>query len=258
MPRSCSGCGHDSSRRPGLRVSADVDGVRIEIVRVARTLRAGGLAVGTSGNVGARLDDGRIAITPSTMDYDEMTPGDVVIVDADGTPSEGRWRPSSELPIHLAVFAARPDVRAIVHSHSPFATVYAAARRPVPAVHYVLALLVGPGRDVLRVAPYATFGTGQLARNVVQTLGADHAVLLANHGAVAVGGSLASALGRAERVEELAMLAWRAEQLGGAVLLDAAELDRVRDQMAKHPRQRSAEPGASPRTLGREADDDGS
>ena len=210
---------------------------RGEIVRVARLLRARGLAIGTSGNVGARLEDGRIAITPSTMDYDEMTPDDVVIVEADGSPSEGRHRPSSELRIHVEVFASRADARAIVHTHSPFATTFAAARRPVPAVHYVLALLVAPGRDALRVAEYATFGTAELARNVVQALGDDHAVLLANHGAIAVAGSLRSALGRAERVEELAMLAWRAEQLGGAALLDAAELDRVREQMARFPRQ---------------------
>jgi L-fuculose-phosphate aldolase len=160
-----------------------------------------------------------------------------VIVEADGTPSEGRHRPSSELGLHVRLFAARPDVAAIVHSHSPFATTFAAARRPVPAVHYVLALLVGPGRDTLRVARYATFGTDELARHAVEALGGDNAVLLANHGAIAVAATLRSALGRAERVEELAMLAWRAEQLGGATLLDAAELDRVREQMARFPRQ---------------------
>jgi L-fuculose-phosphate aldolase len=217
----------------------DVAAVRAEIVRVARALREGRLAIGTSGNVGARLTDGRIAITPSTMDYDEMTPDDVVIVEADGSPSEGRHRPSSELRIHVGVFAARPDVRAIVHTHSPFATTFAAARRPVPAVHYVLALLVAPGRATLRVADYATFGTPELARNAVRALGDDHAVLLANHGAIAVAGSLRSALRRAERVEELAMLAWRAEHIGGAILLDAAELDRVRAQMERFPRQRT-------------------
>ena len=216
--------------------------IRVEIVRVARLLRERGLAIGTSGNVGARLDDGRIAVTPSTMDYDEMTPDDVVIVEPDGTPSEGRHSPSSELQLHLAVFTARPDVRAIVHSHSPFATTFAAVRREIPAVHYVLALLVEPGRDTIRVAPYATFGTEELARNAVATLGGDQAVLLANHGAIAVAGSLASALGRAERIEELATLAWRAEQLGGATLLDADELDRVRDQMDRFPRQRSTMP----------------
>jgi L-fuculose-phosphate aldolase len=173
------------------------------------------------------------------MDYDEMTADDVVLVEPDGSLSEGRNQPSSELRLHRAVFAARPAVKAIVHTHSPFATVFGVARREVPAVHYVMALLVTPGRDTIRVAPYATFGTEELARNVAATLGDDHAVLLANHGAIAVGMTLASALGRAERVEELAMLAWRAEQIGGATLLDAAELDRVRDQMARFPRQRS-------------------
>jgi L-fuculose-phosphate aldolase len=218
-------------------VTGDIAGVRLEVVRVARLLRERGLAVGTSGNVGARLDDGRIAITPSTMDYDELSADDIVIVGADGSRSEGRRSPSSELALHVAVFAARPDVRAIVHTHSPFAMTFGVARREVPAVHYVLAMLVAPGRDTLRVAPYATFGTEELARNVAATLGDDQAVLLANHGAIAVAGSLASALGRAERVEELAMLAWRAEQIGGAMLLDAGELVRVRDQMARFPRQ---------------------
>ena len=218
-------------------MTQDVAAVRAEVVRVARLLRERGLAIGTSGNVGARLDDGRIAITPSTMDYDEMTADDIVIVGADGSPSEGRHRPSSELHLHVAVFAARPEVKAIVHTHSPFATTFGAARREIPAVHYVLALLVAPGRDRLRVAPYATFGTEELARNAAATLGDDNAVLLANHGAIAVAGSLSSALSRAERVEELAMLAWRADQIGGATLLDAEELDRVRDQMARFPRQ---------------------
>jgi L-fuculose-phosphate aldolase len=218
-------------------LTQDVAAVRAEVVRVARLLRERGLAIGTSGNVGARLDDGRIAITPSTMDYDEMTADDIVIVGADGSPSEGRHRPSSELHLHVAVFAARPEVKAIVHTHSPFATTFGAARREIPAVHYVLALLVAPGRDRLRVAPYATFGTEELARNAAATLGDDNAVLLANHGAIAVAGSLSSALSRAERVEELAMLAWRADQIGGATLLDAEELDRVRDQMARFPRQ---------------------
>ena len=212
-------------------------GIRAEVARVARLLPERGLAIGTSGNVGARLEDGRIAITPSTLPYDEMTGDDIVIVEPDGTPSVGRHRPSSELPIHLAVFAGRPDVRAVVHTHSPFATAFAVARRPVPAVHYILALLVGPGRDDLRVAPYATFGTAELARNLVETLGADQATLLANHGSIAVGDSLVTALARAERVEELAMLAWRAEQIGRAHPLDAGELDRVRDQMARFPRQ---------------------
>jgi L-fuculose-phosphate aldolase len=213
---------------------------RAEIVRVARLLRARGLAIGTSGNVGARLADGRIAITPSTMEYDDMKPADVVIVTADGAPSEGAHTPSSELALHVEIFRARPDVQAIVHTHSGWAMVFAARRREIPAVHYVIASLVAPGRDSIRIAEYATFGTVELARNAVAALGADQAVLLANHGAVAVGASLASALTRAERIEELASIAWRAELLGGTTTLDALELDRVRDQMARFPRQHSS------------------
>ncbi len=172
------------------------------------------------------------------MAYDEMTRADVVIVEADGSPSEGRWRPSSELPLHVAIFAARPDVAAIVHTHSPFAMAWSAARRAIPAAHYVIASLVAAGGDAIRVAHYATFGTEQLARNAVAALGDDNTVLLANHGAVAVARSLASAFGRAERIEELATIAWRAEQIGSPVSLDANELDRVREQMARFPRQR--------------------
>jgi L-fuculose-phosphate aldolase len=218
--------------------------VAAEIVRVARLLRTRGLAIGTSGNVGARLDDGRLAITPSSMDYDVMTPEDVVIVEPDGSPSAGRRRPSSELPpLHLALFAARPDVGAIVHTHSPFATTFAAVRREVPPVHYVLAPLVAPGHDALRVADYATFGSEELARNAVAALGTDNACLLANHGAIAVARTLATAFSRAERVEELAMIAWRAEQIGGAARLSAAQLDDAREQMARFPLQTAEETG---------------
>ena len=229
-------------------MSDDVDAVRAEIVRVARLLRSRGLAIGTSGNVGARLGDGRIAVTPSTMDYDEMTPADVVLLHPDGAPSEGRHRPSSEFRIHVEIFAARPDVDAIVHTHSPFATAWSAMRRDVPAFHYVLAPLVAAGRQTLRVAPYATFGTAELARNAVTTLDADHGVLLANHGAVAVSRTLAGALLRAERIEELAMIATRVTGLAGAGIkaraLTAAELDDARDQMSRHPLQHSATDGS--------------
>jgi ribulose-5-phosphate 4-epimerase/fuculose-1-phosphate aldolase len=236
----------DRADRPAIQdgQEAEVSAIRAEIVRVARLLRVRGLAIGTSGNVGARLPDGRIAVTPSTMDYDEMTPDDVVIVAPDGSPSEGERAPSSEIRIHLGVFAARSDVAAIVHTHSPFASTWAATRRPIPAVHYVIAPLVVPGGDSIRVAAYATFGTPELAANAVATLANDHAVLLANHGAIAVGKTLAGALLRAERVEELAMLAWRTEQIGGATLLEADELDRVREQMDRFPRQRGGRVGS--------------
>ena len=207
------------------------------VATAARLLRERGLAVGTSGNVSVRLADGRIALTPATMDPDEMTADHIVLVSVDGQVVGGRRQASSELPLHLAVYAARPDVAAIVHIHSPFATAWSIVRRPIPAVHYILGPLVAPGRDRLGVAEYATFGSDELARNVVEALGSDHAVLLASHGAVAVGPDLVTAFARAERVEELAMLASRATAIGEPALLEADELDRVRDQMARYPRQ---------------------
>ncbi|HET7473210.1 MAG TPA: class II aldolase/adducin family protein [Candidatus Limnocylindrales bacterium] len=210
---------------------------RTELVRTAQLLRARGLAVGTSGNVSIRRADGRIVVTPANLDYDELTDADLVVVDTTGAVLDGSRRPTSELALHLAVYAARPDVAAIVHTHSPFATAFSVVRRPIPAVHYVLATLVEPGGDAIAIAEYATFGTPELARNAVSALGADHAALLASHGAIAVGGDLATAFARAERIEELAMLAWRAAAIGEPTVLDAAELDRVRAQMTRFPRQ---------------------
>ena len=227
----------DLASGPAAPVAPATDAVRSEIVRVARALRERGLAIGTSGNVGVRLADGRLAITPSTMDYDEMTPDDVVIVEADGAPSEGRNRPSSELALHVALFAARPDIRAIVHSHSPFATAWATTRRPLPAVHYVLAVLVGAGRDTLRVADYATFGTDELARNTVTALGADRPAFSPTT-------APSRSRGRSARPcsARSGSRSWRCSP--GARTRSAArssssadELDRARDQMSRFPRQ---------------------
>jgi L-fuculose-phosphate aldolase len=190
--------------------------------------------------VSARDGADRILVTPANLDYDELTEADLVVVDPAGAVVEGARRATSELPLHLAVYAARSDVGAIVHTHSPFATTFSAVRRPIPAVHYVLATVVQPGRDRIGIAAYATFGTPELGRNAVDALGADHAVLLASHGAIALGADLAAAFARAERVEELAMLAWRAMAIGEPTLLAADELDRVRDQMARFPRQTRA------------------
>jgi L-fuculose-phosphate aldolase len=213
------------------------DDPRTELVGAARSMRARRLVVGTSGNVSVRDGADRILVTPANLEYDELAEADLGVVDGSGAVLGGTRRATSELQLHLAVYAARPDGRAIVHPHTPFATAFAAARRPIPAVHYVLATLVEPGRDAIGVAEYATFGTPELARNAVVALGPDHGVLLASHGAIAVGPDLATAFTRAERIEELATLALRAEALGGATRLDADELDRVRDQLARFPRQ---------------------
>jgi L-fuculose-phosphate aldolase len=214
-------------------VSHAVREARGEVVRIARLLGARGLAVGTSGNVGLRLDDGRIAITPSTMEYDEITVEDVAIVTADGSPSEGRRRPSSELPLHLAVFAARPDVAAIVHTHSPFATALSTARREIPAIHYVLAPLVAPGHDRLRVAPYATFGTEELARNVETALEGRTACLMQNHGHVGYAHDLDAAVESALLVEWACTVYWRARAIGEPAALSEQQMQDVVEQVVR-------------------------
>jgi L-fuculose-phosphate aldolase len=207
---------------------------REALVAVAQGLRMEGILAGSSGNLSIRLTDGRVAITPAAIPYDEMDGDDIVVIGGAETAAVGNRRPSSEYRLHLAIYAARTDVGAIVHAHSPFATTFATAHEPIPAVHYVIAPLIDSRSDRIRVAPYATFGTAALAEAAVATLGADNAILLASHGSVAVAGDpgdLAAAADRSRTIEELAALAWRARALGGARVIDRDELERVRDQL---------------------------
>lgn len=204
---------------------------RDALAAAARRLHAEALLTGTSGNLSVRLLGERVAITPAAVPYEEMEGDDVVVIGDAGIAALADRRPSSEYRLHLAIYAARRDVGAIVHTHSPFATAFAVAREPIPAVHYVIAPLLAERGDRIRVAPYATFGTQELADACVATLGADNAVLLASHGAVAVATDLPTAMDRARTIEELAALAWRARTLGGTNAIDQAELARVRDQL---------------------------
>jgi L-fuculose-phosphate aldolase len=196
---------------------------RAEVVAAALELLGSGLVRGTAGNVSVRPDGGELVVmTPTGVDYRRLDPADVSVVGLDGRLVEG-LAPSSELPMHLAVYRARADVGAIVHTHSVFATTLAVLGEELPGVHYVLA---HAGRRV-RVAPYATYGLEALARGCVEALGADGAVLLANHGVLAVGSALPDAMVVAEAVEYTAELYWRARQLGTPAVLPDEELDRV-------------------------------
>lgn len=195
---------------------------RGDVAAAARRLFEAGLLRGTAGNLSVR-SGGLVAVTPSGVDYRLLDPGAVAVVDLDGRQVEGTLAPSSELPLHLAVYRARPDVAAVVHTHSVFATTFAVLGEELPAVHYLLA---HAGRRV-RVAPYATFGSGELADACVAALAGDRAVLLANHGVVAVGSDLERALLAAEAVEEVAELCWRARCLGTPAVLPDEEMDRV-------------------------------
>jgi L-fuculose-phosphate aldolase len=206
--------------------------LRRDIVTTGRALDEAGLVPGKSGNVSCRVPGG-LLITPSGVPYAELEADDLVVVDARGAVLAGSRRPSSEWPMHAAVYASRPDVAAIVHTHSPRATALACAGRGIPAFHYMIALA---GGDV-RCTPYATFGTDELATNAVRGLDGRRAVLLGNHGVLAVGGSLRAACAVAFEVENLALqyLEIKAAGLEPAVLSDA-ELAKVIDKFADYGR----------------------
>jgi L-fuculose-phosphate aldolase len=206
--------------------------LRSEIVAVSRALDDAGLVPSKSGNVSCRVAGGFL-ITPSGVPYQQMEPGQVVALDASGAVVQGGLRPSSEWPMHAAIYAHRPEVAAIVHTHSPRATALACARLGIPSFHYMIALAGGD----IRCMPYATFGTDELARNAVCGLEGRRAVLLANHGVVAVGASLRDAHAVAFEVENLASQYLDLKAAGlDPVVLDDVELARVIAKFADYGR----------------------
>jgi len=200
----------------------DTRALRARIVATALAMNAQGINRGKSGNVSARIDDGFL-ITPSALPYEETKPRDIVALDGTGNATGGR-KPSSEWRFHRDIYAARADVAAIVHAHSPFATTLACLERPIPAFHYMVA--VAGGGDI-RCAPYATFGTQTLSDHAVAALDGRRACLLAHHGMIAVGASLGSALALAVEVETLAEMYWRSIVVGEPTLLSDDEMARV-------------------------------
>lgn len=192
------------------------------ICDVYRRLEARGLNRGATGNVSVRLRNGCL-ITPSGATAASLTPGGLVRLDSNGNAPEG-GRPSSEWPLHLAVYTVRGAINAIVHTHSPAASTLAGLRRGLPAFHYMVA--IAGGRDV-RCADYALFGSAALSAVAVDALEGRKACLLANHGLVAAGESLDEALGVAEEIEALCSQYLQACAVGEPALLSDAEMDAV-------------------------------
>jgi len=196
--------------------------LRKQIIATALEMNARGLNRGKSGNVSARFDAGFL-VTPTGMAYESTQPVDIVAMTQDGT-ARGPRLPSSEWRFHRDIYAARREVGAIVHAHSPFATSIACLGRDIPPFHYMIA--VAGGKDI-RCAAYATFGTQQLSDHALCALAGRKACLLANHGMIAVGASLTAALALAIEVEALAEQYWRALQIGTPNLLCDAEMEIV-------------------------------
>lgn len=199
------------------------------IVTVAQAIDQAGFCPSKSGNVSARTEAGFL-ITPSGLPYAQTTPADLIELSLDGAVLSGARKASSEWPFHAAIYRARPEAQAIVHTHSPRATALSCTRRGIPAFHYMIALCGGAD---IRCADYATFGTPELAENAVRALEGRKAVLLANHGVIALGASLAGAYQIVAEVENLAGQYLDILAAGlDPVILDDAEMARVSAKFA--------------------------
>jgi L-fuculose-phosphate aldolase len=186
-------------------------------------MNASGINQGTSGNASARLGADRFLITPSGRAYDAMKPADLPVMALDGRWT-GAHRPSTEWRFHRDIFAARPEVGAIVHTHSSFATALACLRLDVPSFHYMVAVA---GGDSIRCAPYATFGTQALSDHALAALEGRKACLLANHGLIATGTTPRKALALAIEVETLCGMYLRARAVAEPARLSQDEMARV-------------------------------
>jgi L-fuculose-phosphate aldolase len=204
-----------------------------EVLATARAMNAVGINRGAAGNVSARGDSDGFIITPTGMAYDECAPEDMVKVGAGGT-AQGRRNPSSEWRFHRDIYAARPEAGAIVHAHSPFATALACQETEIPPFHYMIARF---GRDTVRCAAYATFGTQELSDGMIVALEDRCACLMAHHGMVVFGVNLKEALALAVEFESLCEQFWRVLQLGAPKLLPADEMTRVIEKFKHYGKQ---------------------
>jgi L-fuculose-phosphate aldolase len=196
---------------------------REQVASAARRLAAAGLVAGTSGNVSARRD-GHVAITPTGGVLAELDAAQVTVVDLDGRVVGGDLEPTSELDLHLSVYR-RFGTGAVVHTHAPVATTLSCVLDELPCVHYEMLLLGG----AVRVAPYETFGTPELAQSVVEALEGRTAALMSNHGAVTHGADVDAAVRATELLEWAAGVYWRASLVGTPRVLDAEQQQAVVD-----------------------------
>ena len=214
--------------------------LRREMVETCRQMNLSGINQGTSGNLSVRLSNGFL-ITPSSLPYDNMRPGDIMKMDFDGT-FEGKHRPSSEWRFHRDILREREDVNAVLHCHSVYATTLAVHHKAIPAFHYMVGVA---GGSSIRCARYATFGTQALSDAALEALEGRLACLLGQHGQIALGRTLASALWLAIEVETLARMYVQALPLGEPPVLPEEEMRRVLEQMQRMSYGQMPEPDGS-------------
>ncbi len=209
-------------------------GLRAALLLASRRMVELNLNRGSSGNASVRCGD-NVLITPSALPVSAMSEADMVVVDAGGTVLKG-GKPSSEWRFHCDILRARPEVGAVLHAHSIYATTLACLRREVPAVHYHVAFA---GGDSIRCAPYAIFGEQELSDLALDALQGRKACLLANHGMLALGRDLDDALAVAQEVEFLSEIYWRALSAGEPHVLTAQQMHAAREKVTdyKKPKQ---------------------
>ncbi|AUV80837.1 fuculose phosphate aldolase [Salinigranum rubrum] len=200
------------------------DGQRRTVAEYGRQMLEQGLTKGTGGNISAS-HDGRVAISPTGVPYDEIEADDVPVLDEKGNKLDGDTDPSSEFRMHTAIHRERDDVGGVVHTHSPYASTFASLGEPIPASHYLIAF----AGDQVPVAGYATYGTADLADLALDALGDEYnACLLDNHGVLAVGPTVEAAFEVALMVEYCARIHYQAISLGDPAILPDDEVDRLR------------------------------
>lgn len=212
--------------------------LRAEIVARCREMNASGINQGTSGNISV-AHDGRMLITPSAIPYDQLEPEMIAAIPLDGGETDwtGPLKPSTEWRFHLALQRERPEMPAVVHAHPTYCTALAMARQEIPACHYMIACFGGTN---VRVAGYARYGTAALAGLAVEAMQGRMACLLANHGMIATGETLAKAMWRAIELETIARQYFVSLQLGGPVLLTDDEIAETMRGFATYGLQSTA------------------
>jgi L-fuculose-phosphate aldolase len=214
--------------------------LREQAVMAVRRLDALGMNRGSTGNLSHRWTHGGqpgMLITPTGMGADDLQPADLVWLGDDGA-IHGAWQPSSEWHFHQAVYRARPDVQAIVHTHSVHATALACLRRGLPAFHYMVAVA---GGDSVPLTPYFTFGSEALSRAVAEAMRYRDACLMSNHGLVAAGPTLARAMKVAQEIESLCEVYLKALAVGEPALLGATEMAEVLEKFSSYGRSARAD-----------------
>jgi L-fuculose-phosphate aldolase len=206
--------------------------LRREVIETCLKMNAEGINQGTSGNVSVRSDEGFL-ITASGIVYEKMKPTHVIEMDLEGN-YRGDYLPSTEWRMHMDIFRARAEAKAIVHVHSPYATALACLRRDVPAFHYMIGVTGGTS---LRVSDYAEFGTQELSDTMLKAMEGRTGCLLANHGQICFGPSLSKALWLAGEIESLCHQYWAACLAGKPVILDEAQMVSVLKRFKTYGKQ---------------------